>query len=187
MLSRAALLDRDGTIIEDKHYLSDPKGVRLLPGVGQGLRDLIDLGLILVIVTNQSGIGRGLFSEEQAQKVHSEMVRQLACERVQISGIYHCPHSPADRCGCRKPALGLVEEASSGLHFKPENSFMFGDRACDIELGRQIRAKTFLIRGHDAYSPESQEELNPDYTVEGIAQAVPIITHLIEEEKGVGN
>ena len=71
------MLDRDGTIIEDKHYLSDPQGVRLLPGVGQGLRDLARLDLIFVVVTNQSGIGRGFFNAEQTEAVHKEMARQF--------------------------------------------------------------------------------------------------------------
>ena len=183
----AALLDRDGTIIENRHYLSDPRDVRLLPSVGQGLRDLVDLGLMLVIITNQSGIGRGLFSSEQARLVHEEMVRQLACEQVQLSGVYTCPHAPTAGCSCRKPALGLIEQAARELNFRPEDSFMFGDSACDIELGRRVGAKTFLVRSDYDHNVESQTGLGSDFIVEGVAQAVPIVLSLLDRpEKEVG-
>lgn len=185
MPRRAVLLDRDGTIIEDGHYLSDPRGVRLLSGVGQGLRRLADLGLVLVVVTNQSGIGRGLFSAEQSRAVHEEMVRQLARARVRLGGVYCCPHAPEEECRCRKPAPGLVERAARELSFRPEESFVFGDRACDIELGRQVRAKTFLVRSCHGRRTESPAQMEPDYIVDGVGQAVAIVEHLLGEAKKV--
>ena len=177
---RAVLLDRDGTIIEDRHYLSDPKGVRLLPGVGQSLRRLADLGLILVVVTNQSGIGRGLFSDKQAQAVHAEMVRQLARERVRFEGVFVCPHAPEEGCCCRKPAPGLVERAAHELGFRPQESFVFGDRECDIALGQQVGATTFLVRSNYDWCIESGARVEPDYVVDGIGQAVPVIERLLK-------
>jgi D-glycero-D-manno-heptose 1,7-bisphosphate phosphatase len=183
MFRRAALLDRDGTIIEDRHYLSDPGGVKLLPGVGQSLRGLADLGLILVVVTNQSGIGRGLFSGKQAQAVHEEMVRQLARECVLIENIYVCPHAPEEGCRCRKPAPGLVEKAVRELGFSPEESFVFGDRECDIELGQRVGATTFLVRSNYVWHSDDRAQVEPDYVVDGIGQAVPVIESLLKVTK----
>jgi len=180
MSRRAVLLDRDGTIIEDKHYLSDPRGVRLLPGVGQSLSRLVNLGLIIVVVTNQSGIGRGLFSKIEAQAVHEEMVRQLTRERIQFDGVYICPHAPEEGCRCRKPAVGLVERAAHELGFRPEESFVLGDRRCDIELGQQVGATTFLVGKNYDWLTENRTRVEPDYVVDGIQQAVPIIERLLK-------
>lgn len=125
---RFVLLDRDGTLIVDRHYLADPQGVELLPGVGAGLRQMRELGLGLVVITNQSGVGRGYFTLEQVEQVHQRLGQLLAVEQVQLDGIYSCPHTPADGCSCRKPATGLVEKAASELDFEPQSCFVVGDR-----------------------------------------------------------
>ena len=93
---RFVLLDRDGTIIADRHYLSDPAGVALLPGAAAGLRQLRQLGLGLAVITNQSGVGRGYFTAEQVDQVHRRMARLLEDEKVFLDGIYFCPHAPAE-------------------------------------------------------------------------------------------
>ena len=103
MAKRYVLLDRDGTIIVDKHYLADPAEVELLPGAAKGLRQIQRLGYGLILITNQSGVGRGKFTTETVDAVHEELVRQLKCEGINLDGIYYCPHVPEDDCNCRKP------------------------------------------------------------------------------------
>ena len=114
---RFVLLDRDGTIIVEKHHLTDPRDVELLPGSASGLRALAELGLGLVVVTNQSVIGRGMLSIGGLGAVHDRMIAQLGEHGVSLDGIYFCPHHPDDECSCRKPGTAMVNEAAADLHF----------------------------------------------------------------------
>jgi D-glycero-D-manno-heptose 1,7-bisphosphate phosphatase len=109
---RFVVLDRDGTIIVERHYLSDPAGVELLPRVASGLQHLSALGLGVVVVTNQSGVGRGLFDTTRLALIHQQLCVLLAAEGIHLDGIYFCPHIPADDCACRKPRTGLLERAA---------------------------------------------------------------------------
>ena len=95
---RFVVLDRDGTIIEEREYLSDPEQVRLIPGVGAALREFQQLGLGLVVITNQSGIGRGFFDHAQLERVHDRLSELLDAEGVHLDGLYICPHKPDDNC-----------------------------------------------------------------------------------------
>jgi D-glycero-D-manno-heptose 1,7-bisphosphate phosphatase len=143
---RAALLDRDGTLILERHYLSDPEGVELLPGAAEGLRRLRSLGFALVVVTNQSGLARGLFDAERLAQIHARLTFLLKQEGVILDGIYVCPHLPTDGCWCRKPRPGLVERAAARHGFDPAASIVIGDKACDVELGRAVGARSILVR-----------------------------------------
>ena len=102
MSRRFVILDRDGTICAERHYLSRPDQVELLPGAARGLRALRRLDLGLIVVTNQSGIGRGYFGEADLRAVHAQLRRLLAAEQIALDGVYCCPHLPEDECGCRK-------------------------------------------------------------------------------------
>ena len=106
---RVVLLDRDGTIIIDRHYLADPRGVELIEGAAEGLRRLAALGLGLVVVTNQSAIGRGRLDVEGLERIHRELSRLLADRGVRLDGIFWCPHRPEDDCDCRKPRSGMKD------------------------------------------------------------------------------
>lgn len=176
MARRFALLDRDGTIIADRHYLADPDGVELLPGAAAGLRHLHQLGLGLAVVTNQSGVGRGLFSMAQVAKVNQRMGELLAAQGVQLDGIYVCPHAPEAGCGCRKPQPGLALAASRQLGFSPQEALVVGDRAADVELGRQLGATTFLVGAR--VGGQETEGANPDYTVENLMDVAAIAASL---------
>ena len=148
------MLDRDGTIIVDRNYLSNPDEVELIPGVGAALRRLSELGLGLVVLTNQSAVGRGFFDLDRLQLIHRRMEELLAAKGVRLAGIYVCPHLPEDGCRCRKPLSGLLETAESQLDFSAEESFVIGDKPCDIDLGRRAGATTFLVRtGHGPNMP----------------------------------
>jgi D-glycero-D-manno-heptose 1,7-bisphosphate phosphatase len=177
------VLDRDGTIIFERHYLSDPGQVELIPGVADGLRLLLDGGLSLVLITNQSGIGRGLFNEATLDLIHRRLIDLLGAEGVCLSGIYYCPHTPVDDCRCRKPRIGMIERAASELGFDPECSFVIGDKSCDIELGRRVGATTLLVRtGYgsqvEAGIVAATDDIAPDYIVADLREASTVIGQL---------
>lgn len=176
---RFVLLDRDGTLIEDKHYLADPEQVKLIPGTAEGLKQLSEMGLGLVVLTNQSGIGRGYFDRSQLDRVHRQMRTLLEIEGVELAGIYFCPHTPEEKCRCRKPAIGLVEQAARELEFIPEASFMVGDKACDIELGQRVGATTFLLRTGYETQGEAEEMVVPDYVVGDMKDVAAVVSSLL--------
>ncbi|MBV8474476.1 MAG: HAD family hydrolase [Hyphomicrobiales bacterium] len=129
---RLALLDRDGTIIVDKVYLKDPDGVEFAPGAVEGLRLLRDAGFALALVTNQSGIARGLFDAAALQRVHARLEAILAAEGLRLAAIYYCPHGPNDGCACRKPAPGMALQAMRDLGFQPDEAVFIGDSEADM-------------------------------------------------------
>ena len=146
MNRRFVLLDRDGTIIVDKHYLHDPDGVELLPMAAEGLRRLQGLGLGLAVLTNQSGIGRGYYDEASVHACNARMVELLAAEGVTLDGVYFCPHEPGAGCDCRKPMPGLMRRAAEELGFDPARAFMVGDKDADMGVGKATGATTILVR-----------------------------------------
>jgi D,D-heptose 1,7-bisphosphate phosphatase len=149
----AVFLDRDGTLIEQVHYLSDPGLVRLLPGAGETLRRLHDAGFASVLVTNQSAIGRGMLTESQLHLIHGEMNRQLAAEGTALDAIYYCPEAPAgdDRTviehGDRKPGPGMLVRAAEELGLDLGASWMVGDMISDVLAGINAGCKgSILVR-----------------------------------------
>ncbi len=132
---RSVLFDRDGTVIEDKQYLSDPAGVELLPGAAEGLGMLAWAGARLFLVTNQSGIGRGYFAEDAYRACAAELDRQLAERGIRFEGAACCPHRPEENCPCRKPGLGMWRTLRDGHGLRAEASAMVGDKAEDVAFG----------------------------------------------------
>jgi len=146
---RFVLLDRDGTLNREVEHLRDPDAVDLLPGVPRALRLLRGLGFGLVVVTNQSVIGRGWLTLAGLDAVHGRLASLLAAEGVELDGIFVCPHTAEDGCACRKPAAGLGLAAVDRFGFDPRHAFVVGDKAADVGLGRAIGACTLLVRcGH---------------------------------------
>jgi len=173
----AVVLDRDGTIIEEREYLSDSAGLRLIPGAGVALRELKKMGFSLVVITNQSGIARGFFGAPVLQEIHARLEQLLAEAGVRLDGIYICPHRPEDDCRCRKPKLGLMQQAASDLGFTPEHSIVIGDKASDVEMGWNAGAITFLVRtGYGAGVAAAQDSL-ADFVVDDLAAAARVIRH----------
>jgi histidinol-phosphate phosphatase family protein len=143
----AAFLDRDGTVIIDRHFLSDPEQLELVPGAAAALRRLQDAGYRLVIVTNQSGIGRGHFGETEYRAVHARLVEVLEREHVTLAGTYHCPHAPGDQsCDCRKPSPVLYERAARELGVDPSRSLFIGDRWRDVAAALHFGGRGILVR-----------------------------------------
>lgn len=148
---RAALLDRDGTLIVEKDYLADPDGVELEAGAAAALRTLARLGLVLVVVSNQSGIGRGYFTRARADAVNARVDQLLSAEGVEIAGWYLCPHAPEEACACRKPLPGLAHAAAAELGLDLQRSFVIGDKPADVGLARAVGATGLLVlTGHGA-------------------------------------
>jgi D-glycero-D-manno-heptose 1,7-bisphosphate phosphatase len=150
----AVFLDRDGTLIEDRGYLQDPALVRLLPGVADGLRRLRPAGFVCVVVTNQSGIGRGMFTEADYHRVHAEMLRQLTAEGARLDAAYFCSAAPA-AAGCdehpdRKPSPGMLLRAAADLDLDLSRSWIIGDAPRDVEAGRRAGCRGILV-GRDAF------------------------------------
>ena len=149
----AVFLDRDGTLIEDRGYLHDPDLVRLLPGVADGLRRLRTAGFVCVVVTNQSGIGRGMFAEADYRHVHAEMLRRLTAEGAILDAAYFCPAAPAaegaDEHPDRKPSPGMLLRAAADLDLDLTRSWMIGDAPRDVEAGRRAGCRGILV-GPDA-------------------------------------
>lgn len=146
---RALFVDRDGTLIADAGYPRDPALVELLPGAADALRELSG-SFALVIISNQSGIGRGLISEAEARAVHDRVIDGFARAGVAFAGAYYCPHAPGAGCPCRKPAPGLFVDAARELGLDLASSIMLGDKASDIAAGRAAGCRHTLRFGPDA-------------------------------------
>jgi D-glycero-D-manno-heptose 1,7-bisphosphate phosphatase len=170
---RFALIDRDGTINVDKHFLSDPDELELIPGSGQAIARLNQAGWGIIVVTNQSGIGRGKFDLARVELIHAKLHKLLAEYGAHVDDIEICPHGPDQNCLCRKPLPGLVEKALNKFDFDPEQSVMIGDKEADVGLGHAIGAKSFLVR--TGYGSSQEAHTKADYVVDNLACAVDII------------
>jgi len=157
MPNRAVFLDRDGTINEDVGYLHKPDDVRLLPGSAEAIRALNQAGWLVILVSNQSGIGRGLFDEAALTSVQERLNRELGQTGAHIDAAFYCPHAPGDNCRCRKPSPGLLQRAAQDFRIDLGRSWMIGDHASDIAAGRQAGCRTALVlTGHgEAETPKT--------------------------------
>ena len=158
MSSPAIFLDRDGTIIVERNYPSHPDQVALLDGAAAGLRAMARHGYPLVVVSNQSGIGRGYFSVEQANAVEERAIHLLASEGVAVAAWYRCPHAPGAGCECRKPAPGMVNAAVRDLDLDPARSFVIGDKWSDIELAALLARAASVTTRHGNIEADSARE-----------------------------
>lgn len=172
------LLDRDGTVIVDKHYLSDPDKVELLPGAVDGLRRMQELGFGLALLTNQSGVGRGYFSEEDVQRVNARLLAMLEANGVHVEAVYYCPHGPDEQCHCRKPQTGMMVQAATELVFDPFDCFMIGDKLADVQLGHDTGAVAILVRTGKGASEEPLCHGIADYVVDDLCQAAGVIEQI---------
>ena len=141
-MNRALLLDRDGTLIVEKHYLRDPDLVELIPGVIETIARFRDAGFKIIVVTNQSGVARGLMTDDDVRAVHAKILNLGAA----VDAFYFCPHGPVDGCPCRKPLPGMAIQAASEFDLDLSNSIVVGDKSADLQLGANIGSRTVLVR-----------------------------------------
>jgi len=171
-LRPVAFLDRDGTINVDVHYLSAPEQLELIPGAAEAMRKLRDAGYALVVITNQSGIGRGYFDMARLEEIHARFHELLAAEDVAVDGIYVCPHAPDQDCTCRKPLPELAEQAAHDLGLDLSNSIMVGDKMADVGLGKAIGATSILVRTGHGMDHVDKAKGQADYIADDLADAV---------------
>jgi D-glycero-D-manno-heptose 1,7-bisphosphate phosphatase len=166
MSAPAVFFDRDGTLMEEVHYCGDPARVRVYAGVSEGLKRLQDAGFRTFIVSNQSGIGRGLISEAQYRAVQAELLAQIGEGLIDAS--YFCPDAPGTPSKRRKPEPGMVFEAAAEFDIDLARSWMIGDKAADVECGKRAGVKTVLVlTGYGA-----EQDCAPDYRARDVAEAI---------------
>lgn len=165
----AVFFDRDGTLMEEVHYCGDPAKVKLYPGVPEALGRLKKAGYLTFIVTNQSGIGRGLITEAQYRLVQNELLRQIGEGAIDAS--YYCPDAPGVPSDRRKPQPGMVFEAAAEFDLDLAASYFIGDKAADVECGRRAGTRTILVlTGYGA-----EQSCSADYRAPGVIEAIDLV------------
>ena len=178
---RYVVLDRDGTLNVEKRYLSDPAELELMPGVAEGLKLLQRRGFGLVVISNQSGIGRGIVGKEVVEAINARLRELLQRQGVKLDGIYYCPHSPEQNCSCRKPSPTMIYQAAEDLNFNPGESFVVGDKCSDVEMGKRANAVTILVL--TGYGKEQPMQERADFVAENFSQAAAIIIRTSERQE----
>lgn len=175
MSRTGVFLDRDDTIIKDKNYLSDPEEIEILPGVPQALRMLNDRGIPVIIVTNQSGIARGLLNEKILEDIHTRLFELLSHQGACIDALYYCPHHIegsvekfAIPCTCRKPESGMLLNAARDFCLDLPSCYMIGDKPEDIETIHRVGGKGILLKT----SREHAHEHCAEFTARDLPEAV---------------
>ncbi len=187
----AVFLDRDGTINEEMGYINHLDRFVLLPSAAVAIRRINESGLKAVVITNQSGAARGYFPKELVDQVHQKMSGLLEEEGAFLDGIYTCTHAPSSKgesggCGCRKPKIGLMNQAAQELNLDLEKSYVVGDRFKDVEMARNAGAKAVLVltgygRGELGFLGPTRK-VEPDFVAEDLAEAVEwILAHASSE------
>lgn len=161
---KAIFLDRDGTIIKNVPYLNDPEKIEFLPYVIEGLKILISNGFNLFIVTNQSGVSRGLIKLKELKEIHKRIKNILKKEGIKIKDIVYCPHLPEDNCNCRKPKTGLIEILLKKYKIDLKKSYLIGDKEEDILLAKNIRVKSVSV--------SDKVNVKPDFIAKNFKEAV---------------
>ncbi|HTP34613.1 MAG TPA: HAD family hydrolase [Candidatus Acidoferrales bacterium] len=170
---RAVFFDRDGTLMEEAHYCGDPAKVRVYPGVAEALRRLKRAGFGVFVISNQSGIGRGIINDEQYHAVQAEFLRQIGPGLVDDS--YYCPDAPGTPSACRKPEPGMVLRAAAEHGIELTASFFVGDREADVECGRRAGTRTILVRtGYGA-----GQTCTADWVCADAVEAIEVILALV--------
>lgn len=164
-------MDRDGTILKDGRYLSDPDAIRIYKGVVPALKKLDGEGWKLIIGTNQSGIGRGYFGLEALEKTHDRLLRMFRKEKVRICDIFFCPHHPDAGCDCRKPAVGMLLEAARRHRLDLSRCVVVGDKPSDIEWGRKGGARTVLVLTGSGRKSRKKLKRPPDHVAPNFSLA----------------
>ena len=173
------ILDRDGVINHDSpRYIRTPEQWQPIEGSLEAIAALDGAGFAPVVVSNQSGVGRGLLSASVLERIHARMSEAVAAAGGQIAAIYHCPHTPSERCECRKPAAGLVRKMERDLGYSARGAPLIGDKLSDLELARRVGARPILVR--TGYGATTLAALN-DPAVEVYADLAQAAEALIRE------
>ena len=183
---RAIFLDRDGTVNTEDDYLSSIKDLRLIKNTAKAIRILNQNQIKVIIVTNQSGISRGLFSIDDLENVHNELKRRLHRKGAYIDAIYYCPHHPDKECSCRKPKDGMFKLAAKDFDLKLNKCYIIGDKLTDIKAAHNISAKGVLVKtgyGGTEVNRIEKESITPEHIAENLSDAVKWIIKNISRGK----
>jgi len=170
MLRRAVFLDRDGTINEEREYLHRVEDFAFIPGAPEAIRDLRRAGFLVIVVTNQSGIGRGYYDEAALARLHAHMDKELALVGAAVDAYYYCPHHPRHgvgdyrrECDCRKPLPGMLLSAAREWHVDLGASYVVGDKMVDVEVALAAGCRPILVR--TGYGADYAELVPPEVPV----------------------
>ena len=166
---KAVFIDRDGTLIEEVNYLSNVDNLRIFPFTYEAVKRLKDDGFLIIVVTNQSGIGRGMYGESEMNEIHDAMQSHLD---NMIDAFYFCPHLPCDGCSCRKPSLGMIESAMQDFEIDLASSWMIGDKKIDVETGKNAGTRSAMVMTGYGRDQSAQLESMPDVLAEDLLAAV---------------
>jgi histidinol-phosphate phosphatase family protein len=175
MHDKVAFLDRDGTIIEEKDFIKTPEEIEFIPDSIEAIRILRDLGYKIIVISNQSGIGRGILTHEMVACVNEIFLSRLKKEKADVDALYYCPHLPEDNCDCRKPNTGLIKKAVEERKLDLEDAVVIGDKLSDVELGKKLRAKTVLVLtgyGKKEVEKTNISQIKPDFIADNLLGAV---------------
>ena len=182
MSNHAVFLDRDGTLNEDPGYISDPEKVVLFPETGGALSTLKKYGFLLIVISNQSGIARGMMTREDVDAVNQRINSLLSEHKVKIDAFYYCPahpdYSSEEECGCRKPSTKLLMEAATEFNINLEKSYFIGDSVSDVQCGKNAGIKTILVRtgkGEESFSILQKENNFPTFVANNLINACTFI------------
>ncbi len=156
---KCVFIDRDGTLIEEVNFLHKVEDLRFFDYTNESVKLLKENGFLVIVATNQSGIGRKIYTEQDMHNVHQAIQNQLTNK---IDAFYFCPHLPDENCRCRKPNLGMIEQAIENFSIDLENSWMIGDKVLDVELGKNANIKTALVKTGYAGKDVEMMPRNPD-------------------------
>ena len=177
-MDKAIFLDRDGTINEDIGYPHKIEHFMMLPGVIQGLKKL-SKDFIFVIITNQSGIGRGIHTEEDMHNFNKHLINDLKKNKIEIKKIYHCPHTTEQLCDCRKPSDKYIKDATKEFNIDVKNSWAIGDHPHDVEMGIKAGCRTiYLLTGHGKMHLDDlkKEKIKPNFVAKDFFEAAEFVT-----------
>jgi len=191
--SSALFIDRDGTINQDSGYISTPNELKIYPFVAEALRLINKAGLKAIVVTNQSGVARGLYTESELGAIHDRMIGELQHEGARIDAIYYCPHHPdyggkryRQTCGCRKPQPGMLHEAARAHNVDLARSWVIGDKASDMKLAANAGARGALVLtgyGSETLAHREQWPCEPDLVADNLLDAVRMILDVGEPQR----
>jgi histidinol-phosphate phosphatase family protein len=171
-MQKVVFLDRDGVISrDDLVHVTSWEEFCFLPHAKKGIKLLNDHGFHLIIITNQSAIGRGLTTKEKIEHIHEKMFDEIRKSGGNIEKIYYCPHHPDEGCSCRKPKPGLLYQAIQENNIDATRSFMVGDRMKDVEVGKAVACKTILIRSERGVKELRQSTIQPEYIAQDLLDA----------------
>jgi len=186
-------LDRDGTINHEVDFLRSPKDLRLIDRSADAIREANLLGLKVFIITNQSGIARGILTEEQLNAIHEALRLQLRESNALIDAIYYCPHHPEagelpyrQDCNCRKPKTGMLDEAAKDFDIDLKRSFVIGDKMMDVQTGKNCGATSVLVLtgyGKEELKLCKEHNLEIDFVSDNLYDAVQIVKRIVQQEQ----